>query len=177
MILDYNLSFNQSPLELAAEIAKPFEKCILKAYWDPVGYPTNGWGNLLLKKSRKSIMKELGLNDTEVDIWLQRTWPPISQETADSDFLRNLNKAYASVKRLVKVKIDIYKTAALIDFAFNCGGGNLQASTLLKMVNRRDFIGASNEFIKWNKASGIVLRGLTRRANSRKMMFLRGDFI
>jgi lysozyme len=55
---------------------------------------------------------------------------------------------------------------ALVSFAFNCGLGNLQKSTLLQRVNARDYAAATSEFLKWNKAAGKVLRGLTRRRQS-----------
>ena len=59
---------------------------------------------------------------------------------------------------------------ALIDFAYNVGIGALKSSTLLKKLNNSDFIGASDEFKKWNKGDGKVLKGLTiRRENERKL--------
>ena len=66
----------ESPLVLAEELAKPFESCKLSAYWDPAGYPTNGWGNLLSRERRSNVMKQLGLTGEQVDMLLQETWPP-----------------------------------------------------------------------------------------------------
>ena len=159
-------------LELVEGLAKPFEKCSLKAYWDCAGYPTNGWGNLLSRERRPNVMKRLGLTGEQVDMWLQETWPPITQEEADARFLVNLNKAYTSVKRLVKIQLSANQLAALTDFAFNVGGGNLQISTLLRLVNRGEFVDAADEFLKWNKAGGIVYRGLTRRRTVERKLFL-----
>lgn len=53
--------------------------------------------------------------------------------------------------------------AALISFAYNCGLGNYRISTLRKRVNAEDWAGAQTEIVKWNKAAGKVMRGLTRR--------------
>lgn len=53
--------------------------------------------------------------------------------------------------------------AALISFAYNCGVGNYRISTLRRRVNARDWAGAQEEIVKWNKAAGRVLPGLTRR--------------
>lgn len=159
-------------LELVEQLAKPFEKCSLKAYWDCAGYPTNGWGNLLSRERRSNVMKRLGLTSEQVNMWLQETWPPITQEEADARFLVNLNKAYTSVKRLVKIQLSANQLAALTDFAFNVGGGNLQISTLLRLVNRGEFVDAADEFLKWNKAGGIVYRGLTRRRTVERKLFL-----
>jgi GH24 family phage-related lysozyme (muramidase) len=53
--------------------------------------------------------------------------------------------------------------AAIISFAYNCGTGNYRISTLRKRVNARDWAGAQQEIVRWNKAAGRVLPGLTRR--------------
>lgn len=53
--------------------------------------------------------------------------------------------------------------AALISFAYNCGLGNYRISTLRKRVEAGDWRGACEEIIKWNKAAGRVMPGLTRR--------------
>lgn len=164
----------QKALLIAEEIAKPFESCSLEAYWDPVGFPTNGWGHLLSRTTKKDTMAKLKFTAAEADEWLRITWPDLTQDQADKQFLIDLGKAYKSVQRLVKVPLSPEQVAALIDFAFNCGGGNLQISTLLRLVNRSEFIDAADEFVKWNKAGGIVLRGLTRRRMSERSMFLSG---
>lgn len=52
---------------------------------------------------------------------------------------------------------------ALVSFAYNLGLGNLQSSTLLKKHRAGDKANAASEFLKWNKASGHVMAGLTRR--------------
>lgn len=176
MKLDWNLSYGQvfkSPLVLAEELAKPFEKCSLKAYWDCAGYPTNGWGNLLSRVRLQTIMQQKGWTREQADTWLHETYPNITQEQADSDFRINLNKAFASVKRLVKIPLSSDQIASLIDFAFNLGAGNLQTSTLLRMINRGDILDAAEEFKKWDKAGGVVYRGLTRRCLARYNLYLR----
>lgn len=55
------------------------------------------------------------------------------------------------------------RLAAIISFAYNCGLRNYQISTLRKRVNNKDWDGAAEEIVKWNKAAGRVLTGLTRR--------------
>ena len=174
--LNWNLSqLDQevpSPLELAESLAKPFEKCSLKAYWDCAGYPTNGWGNLLSRTRLTTLIKQNGWNRKQADAWLQETYLPITQDKADEDFRINLNKAFASVKRLVKIPLSKEQLAALLDFTFNCGAGNLQISTLLRLINRGELLEAAEEFKKWNKAGGIVYRGLTNRRLAEYKLFL-----
>jgi len=61
---------------------------------------------------------------------------------------------------------------ALVSFAFNCGLGTLQRSTLRQKVLRGDIEGASNEFLKYTKAGGKVLKGLVTRRNDERALFL-----
>lgn len=61
---------------------------------------------------------------------------------------------------------------ALVAFAFNVGLGALQASTLRRLYNAGDVAGAAQEFVKWNKAGGRVLPGLTRRRQAEALLFL-----
>ena len=62
------------------------------------------------------------------------------------------------------------RVAALVSFAYNCGLGNYRISTLRKRVNAKDWRGAAQEIVKWNKASGRVMAGLTRRRQAEAMM-------
>jgi lysozyme len=55
------------------------------------------------------------------------------------------------------------RLAAIISFAYNCGLGNYRISTLKKRVDAQDWAGACEEIVKWNKAAGRVMAGLTRR--------------
>lgn len=55
------------------------------------------------------------------------------------------------------------RIAALTSFAYNCGLGNYRISTLRRRVNQRDWPEAAKEILKWDKAAGRVMAGLTRR--------------
>lgn len=61
---------------------------------------------------------------------------------------------------------------ALVAFVFNVGSGALQASTLRRKFNQGDLVAAGDEFLKWNKAGGRALAGLTRRRLAEKELFL-----
>ena len=54
-------------------------------------------------------------------------------------------------------------TGAILDFAFNCGTGALQASTLRKRINADDVEGAQEQLKLWVRGGGRVLPGLVRR--------------
>jgi len=55
------------------------------------------------------------------------------------------------------------RLAAIISFAYNCGLRNYRISTLKKRVDAKDWDGAAEEIVKWNKAAGRIMTGLTRR--------------
>jgi lysozyme len=83
------------------------------------------------------------------------------------DLLRqDQTKAEAEVDRLVRVPIDKYQRAALIDFAYNKGPGNLATSTLLRLTNAGQEAAACRQYARWVKAGGRVLPGLINRADA-----------
>ncbi len=66
-----------------------------------------------------------------------------------------------------------YKIAAVLSWIYNCGARNYQISTFRKKVNECDWESAAKECMKWNKANGRVLRGLTRRRKAEADFLLR----
>jgi GH24 family phage-related lysozyme (muramidase) len=71
----------------------------------------------------------------------------------------------------VKVALTQGEFDALVDFTFNLGSGNLQSSTLLKLVNEGQFETAAKEFEKWDLAGGKVVAGLLRRRKAEEQEF------
>ena len=61
---------------------------------------------------------------------------------------------------------------SLVSFSFNLGLGTLQRSTLRQKHNRGDYDGAADEFLKYCKASGKVLKGLENRRKDERAMYL-----
>lgn len=145
-------------LDIASELARDFEGLSLDPYYDPVGYPTIGYGHLLCKKSW--------------DILSQ--WKSVSKNDAIILLQDDMQIAYNSVQRLITVDLNDNQQAALVDFAFNCGGGNLQASTLRRVINRGALHEAPRQFKRWVYANGISLRGLVRRRAAEAELFVSG---
>jgi lysozyme len=63
---------------------------------------------------------------------------------------------------------------SLVSFSFNVGLGTLQRSTLRQKFNRGDYNGAAEEFLKYTKAGGKVLKGLVNRRNDERALFMAG---
>lgn len=88
-------------------------------------------------------------------------------EQCEERLLEDLRDTEAAVKRNVLVPLSQVQFDALVSWTFNLGEGNLRASTLLKKLNKGDYLSVPSEMIKWNKATvngtKQVLPGLTRR--------------
>ena len=55
------------------------------------------------------------------------------------------------------------RIAAVTSWVYNCGLGNYRVSTFKKRIDAGDWDGAADQCLLWNKASGRVIPGLTRR--------------
>jgi lysozyme len=127
---------------------------LLEPMLDPVGIPTLGWGAIYGFGNRRVTMDH----------------PAITMADADELLRHDLGRTERAVTRLVRVVIGQNHFDAVVSLTYNIGEGNLARSTLLKLLNARDFTGAAREFPKWRKSRGLVLRGLVlRRAEERKM--------
>ena len=74
-----------------------------------------------------------------------------------------MEKAVAAARGRLVVDLSDEQEAALIDFAFTCGAGNLQASTLRRVINHEEHADATAQFRRWVWAAGRKLPGLIRR--------------
>ncbi len=91
-----------------------------------------------------------------------------AEELLKSD-LRYFEKA---VKQLSKVELTQGQFDALVSFTFNVGVGAFKKSTLLRLVNQGDFLGAAKQFGRWVNANGKKLPGLVSRRAEEKQLFL-----
>lgn len=140
---------------VGAAIIKKSEGCSLTPYLCPADVPTIGWG---------SIWR---LDGTRVQI----TDPAITQAEADLLFTREVNHVACDVLRLCKVPVNVNQLSALVSFTYNVGIGNFKSSTLRMKLNRGDYEGAANEFWKWRRANGVILRGLVLRRKLEENLF------
>lgn len=77
----------------------------------------------------------------------------------------------AGVEKAVTVPLNDNQFAALVSFSFNLGVGALKSSTLLKKLNAGDYSSVPTELMKWNKARGKVVAGLTNRRKAEGALF------
>jgi lysozyme len=148
--------------EAGIELIKSFEGVRLAPYPDPAtgGKPyTIGIGATFYQDGRKVAMTD----------------PPMTEAQVTELLKFHLNKFEQGVSGLVKVPLNSNQFSALVSFAFNCGLGNLRSSTLLKKLNKLDYIGAADQFLVWNKAGGKEIAGLTRRRKTERELFLKSE--
>ena len=137
--------------EEGMELIKDCEGCRLESYEDVAGVLTIGYGH-----TGKNVVPGM----------------KIDQKIAEMLLANDLTTSEKAITNLVKVKLNKNQLAALVSFVFNLGFGNLQKSTLLLKLNKGDYVGASQEFVKWNHAGGKINNGLTIRRLKEKELFL-----
>ncbi len=131
-----------------------------RPYFCPAGKPTIGYGATFYPDGHPVSMTD----------------PAISEAEASRILVDMLAEFEAAVDRLVTVPIKQHQFDALVSFAYNVGSTQLANSTLLQKLNAGDKAGAADQFLRWDKAGGKTLAGLTRRRQEERALFLGGDF-
>jgi lysozyme len=61
---------------------------------------------------------------------------------------------------------------ALVSWSYNVGTGAACGSTLTRLANAGDWLGACNQLPRWNRAGGVVVRGLSNRREAEQALCL-----
>lgn len=139
------------PSKNAIDLIKKFEGCRLEAYEDVVGVWTIGWGT-----TGPGIVEGL----------------KIGQGTADAMLIGHVREIGLSLTDLVVRTLNQNQFDALICFAYNVGMNALRKSTMLKLIQAKNYKEAADQFDRWNHAGGKVVAGLTARRHAEKALFL-----
>ena len=131
-------------------LIRKYEGCKLNAYLCSAGVWTIGWGRT------KGVKKGDTCSQAQADAWLNEEYDAFE----------------AQVLKHVKVPLTANQLGALVSFSYNVGTGALASSTLLKLLNSKNYKGAAEQFSRWNKAAGKILAGLTKRRTSERALFL-----
>lgn len=137
-------------------LIKEFEGCKLTSYKCPAGVWTIGIGSTRYSDG-SSVKQGQTLASIEAAmLLLSKTLAP-----------------YEHAVNAIKVELTQNEFDALVSLTYNIGAGNLASSTLVKMLkagdNKADI---AKQFLRWNKAGGKELAGLTRRRNAEAELFL-----
>ncbi len=144
---------NQNGLDLV----KHFEGLYTDAYICPAGIPTIGYGH--------TGNVELGQS--------------ITPQEAENILQDDMKKFAIAVEKIIVVALNDNQFCALVSFAFNCGAGNLRASTLCRKLNAGDYDCVPSELARWVKATDPStgkkrsLAGLVKRRAAEGALFLK----
>lgn len=142
-------------VQVAAALARRFEGLYLTPYLCPAGVPTIGYGATYYEDGSR----------------VQLTDPAITRERAEALLLWMVRTVYLPVVLKLCPGVDNpNRLAALIDFTFNLGSGQLRSSTLRKRVNAGDWGAVPAELRKWVRGGGRVLSGLVRRREAEVLL-------
>lgn len=131
-------------------LIKHFEGLRLDAYPDEGGLPTIGYGHIL----GVHLGQKITLSEAE-------------------DFLiKDLFTHERDVDGLVFAAINQNQFDALVSFTYNLGASALQRSTLLKELNKGNYMAASQGFLKWVYVKSAVSPGLIKRRDAESRLFL-----
>lgn len=145
------------PSQQCYDVIKLHEGLRLTAYRDAVGVPTIGYGNTFYEDGSKVKMGD-----------------KITQQRADSLLVLIVDSFATSVDEYVTVVLNQNQFDALVSFTYNVGKSAFAKSTLLKKVNAGPCDPAIRaEFMRWNKAKGKVLAGLTKRRKLEADLYFR----
>ncbi|KAF2027102.1 family 24 glycoside hydrolase [Setomelanomma holmii] len=132
-------------------LIKEFEGFVASPEPDPIGLPTVGYGHLCQTSGCSEVPYSF----------------PLTTTTASQLLASDLKAPQQTItlKTTSNVVMNANQYGALVSWAFNVGGANVQSSTLLKRLNAGEAPNTviAEELPKWNKAGGQVLAGLTRR--------------
>ena len=135
-------------------LIKSFEGLRLKAYKDAVGIWTIGYG------TTRGVRPGQTITEAQAVQFLQE----------------DLTRFEKSINEVVRTPINDNQFSALACFTYNVGPGAFRSSTLLRKLNAGDIRGAADELLRWDKAGGRTLAGLTRRRKAETLLFLGEDF-
>lgn len=133
-------------------LIKSFEGLCLEKYQDVVGKWTIGYGHLILPDESFSA--------------------PITESQADALLRQDLGISEKGVNQYVIVPLTQNQFDALVSFTFNLGVGNLKSSTLLRVLNAGQYQDAAEQILRWDKAGGKQVAGLTRRRVAERALFI-----
>lgn len=139
------------------DLIKEFEGFRAKAYLDPVGILTIGYGTTAA--AGVGIKPALGMTITEAQ--------------AVGYLMAAVDKFAAQIAPKITMPINENEFGAFVSLAYNIGPGAFGKSSTLRKFNAGDKQGAANSILLWNKAGSKVLPGLVRRREAERALFLR----
>ena len=100
---------------------------------------------------------------------------PYSDAECEDMLAKGLNDfAEPVLKRNPELAGHPNQTVAAVSLSYNIGQANYNRSTVAKRFSARDWKGACNAILAWNRAGGKVVKGLVRRREYERQICLKG---
>ena len=128
-----NMNISQEGLSLI----KKFEGLELEAYKCAAGVWTIGYGHI------KDVKEGMTITENQAEEMLEN----------------ELVEYEGYINDMVSVSLSQCQFDAMVSWVYNLGGGNLKASTLLKVLNAGDYDGVPAQIMRWNKAGEDIEQG------------------
>lgn len=148
---------------IACALIEQLEQLRLAAYPDPVsrGKPyTIGFGNTCLANGA-TVTLGCRLADRAAAVAL---------------FSATLDKLQPKLAAMLTVTLEPCQIAALLSLQYNVGSTALRTSTLLRLLNAGNRIGAADQFLAWDKGEVdhrlVTIHGLETRRQLERAVFL-----
>lgn len=132
----------------------------------PAGIWTVGFGRALTDQRGSFLRGQAGRDEAYAQ------YSNLSMEQAEQFLMEDTSKFSKGVADLLKVEVSSNEFSALVSLAYNIGLGAFKKSTVLRRLNAGDKGGAADAFLMWNKSNGKTLRGLVRRREAERKLFL-----
>ena len=133
----------------------------LDPYLCPAGYWTIGWGHVVLDAQDNNFK---GKENKKA---AYRIYPNGITHDVASMILEDDTRRFAVyVADKVKVPLTDNQFSSLVSFCFNVGTGNFNRSSLLRLLNAKNYAAVPVELKKWNKVGDKVLPGLVKRRSA-----------
>ena len=101
-----------------------------------------------------------------------RAGSTITKAEGEKILHRDVENFANGVRKYIRVDLNANQFGALVSFAYNVGLGNFKKSSVLRVVNARQFDRVPRRLALWNKAKGKVLKGLVRRRGDEGSLFM-----
>jgi lysozyme len=150
------VSVNKATLNLI----KQWEGCELTAYQCSAGVWTIGYGI--------TAAADVGIKPTQGQT--------ITQNRAEELLRLAVDKFAVGVDELITANVNANQFGACVSLAFNIGMGAFAKSTVLRELNAGNYDKAATAFKLWNRAGGVVSKGLVNRREAEMQLFLRVPF-
>lgn len=156
------------------DLIRQFESFVPYFYICPAGYPTIGYGHVILANDNYGRITGAELLAIYARSGLKAAQNAyiMTLREAEALSLKDIQSFERSVLRYINVPLTDGQFDALVSFTFNFGGGALQRSTLRRKVNREEHADVPAEFRKWIWSNGKKLKGLIERRNFEATMYL-----